>query len=111
LKLRDEGKRAAEDVYHAFFALSEPDFRDYVDAAAPLKFFEDGREARAAFADACRRVARRLFVAHVDASARERSLRRAVLAEKGLGIALNVPNAASYVFTSLHLTVQEPAHG
>ena len=111
IQLRDEGKKAAEDVYHAFFAKSEKDFREYLDSVAPLEFFEDGRDARAEFANACRRVARQLFAAHVDQSAREHVMRRAVLAEKSLGIALNHPNAKSYVFGPLQLTIQEAANG
>lgn len=109
ISLRDAGKKAAEDVYHAFFALSEPDFRAYLGAVAPLELFEDGHEARTAFAQACRRVARQLFAAHVDMDGRD--MRRPVLAEKWLGVALTAARAKSYVFKSLQLEIQEAAHG
>ncbi len=111
ISVRDEGKKAAEDVYHAFFAQSEPDFRVYLDAVAPLEFFEDGHDARFTFSTACRHIARQIFDAHVDEGAREHGMRRTVLAEKWLGIALNAPNAKSYVFKPLQLTVQEAANG
>lgn len=110
INVRDEGKKAAEDVYHAFFAQSEQDFRVYLDAVAPLDFFEDGHEARTTFSTACRRIARQIFAAHVDEGAREHAMRRTVLAEKWLGIALNAPKAKFYVFKSLQLTIQEAAN-
>ena len=111
INLRDEGKKSAEDVYHAFFARSEPDFRIYLDAVAPIELFEDGRDARAVFANACRRVAGQLFATYVDNGAREHAMRRSVLAEKWLNVALNAPSAKSFVFKPLQLTVQEAANG
>lgn len=109
ISLRDEGKKSAQDVYHAFYALSEPKFRAYLDAVAKAENFEDARETRAAFAQDCRLVARQLFAAHADKEGRD--LRRNVLAEKWLGIALNASKAKSYVFKSLQLDIKEAAHG
>jgi CRISPR type I-E-associated protein CasA/Cse1 len=108
ISVRDEGKKSGENVYHAFYAVSEPDFRNYLDAIAPLEFFEDSLEARGEFAKACRRIARQLFAEHVDMDGRD--MRRTVLAEKWLGVALNSTKAKSYVFKSLQLEVQEARH-